>query len=723
MPDDILNNYVPLARGGVLIPTSIGHIQFGIPPETIKDTMQTPGGVPQVYVLPQFMFDLSRGIAMAELEFPLYFNFFVLKKKTRIICSDAQQERIVAVMSEALFGPDKIDIADEFIDGAETPGFPDLQAELNYFRKKPGSDRLMKLTDFIEFFVLDKKGRVKVENIEIHLDRNYDLTVYDQGKKITHINRETRIMPELKYIRQEVDMGFTPPLFGITTLGSGHGFDPHANTSGMIIWINRRGIIIDPPVYSSDNLLRLGVSPKMVDSVILTHCHADHDAGTLQKLLLEGRLNIFTTRTIFQSFMRKSSSLTGIEEGRLQKIVQFFPVTIGKPININGGEFIFNYTLHSIPTIGIQVNAFSRSMVYSSDTLNDPGYIDRLQADGVLSQDRHDDLLNFPWHCDVVIHEAGQPPLHTPLDYLCTLPEKVRQRIYLVHVTQSSIPDDSGLRIAPTGLSNTLTLVDHILPHEDAIEIIDVLAQISLFQDLPVNKIREFLIIVQQESFKAGQTICKEGQQVETFYIIIRGSVDIIARGKKVTTLGDCDYFGEKTVFLDQKRTTDAVARSNVKLLSVRRDDMLSFVRGTSAEKKLQHIATFQNEELRYVFNKNRQLRKLSAAQQTQLHSHTVPIPGVCRPGIKIYSGGKPQGSCFIIKQGQVAVLRNNKQINVLGRGDLIGIKDIFVKGSLKGFSFRALDEVKLYSIDRQIMEDFLDQNPGLYIKFFHYQY
>jgi len=33
---------------------------------------------------------------------------------------------------------------------------------------------------------------------------------------------------------------FTPPIFGVTVLGSSHGFDPKGNTSGYIVWINGR---------------------------------------------------------------------------------------------------------------------------------------------------------------------------------------------------------------------------------------------------------------------------------------------------------------------------------------------------------------------------------------------------------------------------------------------------------------------------------------------------
>ena len=71
-----------------------GYIQFGSPPETIKDTMALPKSVPLVFVLPRALFDWRKGINLADLEFPIYYNFFIRKKKTRIICTQAQAGRL-----------------------------------------------------------------------------------------------------------------------------------------------------------------------------------------------------------------------------------------------------------------------------------------------------------------------------------------------------------------------------------------------------------------------------------------------------------------------------------------------------------------------------------------------------------------------------------------------------------------------------------------------------
>lgn len=45
-----------LKRGGIVINTSIGNIQFGIPPETIKDSLISGYEVPQYFVVPDSIF-------------------------------------------------------------------------------------------------------------------------------------------------------------------------------------------------------------------------------------------------------------------------------------------------------------------------------------------------------------------------------------------------------------------------------------------------------------------------------------------------------------------------------------------------------------------------------------------------------------------------------------------------------------------------------------------
>lgn len=76
-----------------------------------------------------------------------------------------------------------------------------------------------------------------------------------------------------------------------------------------------------------------------------------------------------------------------------------------------------------------------------------------------MSKARADDLRNLPLQeTDLLLHEAGAPPIHTPLEVLMNLPLRVKKRLYVVHT--SNIPKEYDLRVAPTGTAGTLRL-DH----------------------------------------------------------------------------------------------------------------------------------------------------------------------------------------------------------------------------------------------------------------------
>ncbi len=66
--------------------------------------------------------------------------------------------------------------------------------------------------------------------------------------------------------------------------------------------------------------------------------------------------------------------------------------------------------------------------------------------------------------CDALLHEAGAPPIHTPLSVLQALPEKIKERLYVVHT--SALGEDSGLRVAPTGTAGTIRLDKDVIEQE-----------------------------------------------------------------------------------------------------------------------------------------------------------------------------------------------------------------------------------------------------------------
>ena len=250
---------------------------------------------------------------------------------------------------------------------------------------------------------------------------------------------------------------FHPPSFGVTVLGNSHGFDKSGSVSGYVLWINGRGVMIDPPPYSSATLEREGIRPRMIVGIILTHCHADHDAGAFQKVLTGSPVVVITTPTIYKSFIRKYAALSALSPALLRHSHRYKRATIGEPLRFQGATFYFIYTIHTIPCVGFRVEWRGRSMVFTGDHMNIPKAIDKLEESGVLSTARADDLRNLPLQeTDVLLHESGAPPIHTPLDVLLDLPTKVKKRLFVVHT--SALPQDCELKVAPTGTGGTIRL-------------------------------------------------------------------------------------------------------------------------------------------------------------------------------------------------------------------------------------------------------------------------
>lgn len=172
---------------------------------------------------------------------------------------------------------------------------------------------------------------------------------------------------------------FYPPSFGVTVLGNSHGFDKSGSVSGYVLWINGRGIMIDPPPYSSATLEREGIRPRTIVGIILTHCHADHDAGAFQKVLTGSQVVVITTPTIYNSFIRKYAALSALSPALLKHSHRHKPAIIGAPLRFQGATFHFTYTLHTIPCIGFRVEWRGRSMVFTGDHFNSPPAINMLQ--------------------------------------------------------------------------------------------------------------------------------------------------------------------------------------------------------------------------------------------------------------------------------------------------------------------------------------------------------
>ncbi|EEY69474.1 cGMP-dependent 3',5'-cGMP phosphodiesterase, putative [Phytophthora infestans T30-4] len=633
---------IKLPRGGVVACTSIGPVQLGMPPETIKDSMKLGLPVPRHYIVPSEPFTktlgANMGVNVAEFEFPAYCNFFFKRQCVNLIVTSADVEsRIRQVFQETLFGPADLDLRNDFPQATPMEQFPDLRKELEYFQDA------------------------------------VDLPPPPANALISHLD------------------SFYPPAFGVTVLGNSHGFDPNGKTSGYVLWINHRGIMIDPPPFSSSILSANNIPALMIDGVILTHCHADHDAGTFQKILQEGRVALITTDTIYRSFLRKYSALSGFEPSFLERVLDHRLVRINDLTQIRGAEFRFFYSLHSIPCVGFEVTYGDKKIAFSGDHLNDVDKIHQLESEGVLSPARAHELLNFPWHCDAILHEAGVPPIHTPLKTLMALDDVVRKKVYVVHTAAKDLPDNCGLRGAPEGVHNTITLDVPKLPENaGALEILDLVRKVDLFAELTLNHAYEILQMARKVEYAKGAVVSRMGNVGDTFFIIIVGEAQAvykkespptaegavvnslplentpkpIARGRENSThrrvsmlslakqYRPGDYFDLQSLLTPNWALPfDMVASTKLSLLEFNALDFNWFLRRTSSFERIQQLAQSRLYFSYDIVESNQVFRRLTSAQRTALE--IILRPRDVTEGQILWSLGDKCSSAVIVDKGQ----------------------------------------------------------------------
>ncbi|MBI3329333.1 MAG: MBL fold metallo-hydrolase, partial [Nitrospinae bacterium] len=255
------------------------------------------------------------------------------------------------------------------------------------------------------------------------------------------------VVPEEQ--RRALQFATERPRFGVTPLGTSHGFDPAGDVTCFVIWINGRGILVDPSPEALAYLEQSGVAPVDIPYVFLTHVHADHDGGLLEKLLSGRRTTVIASDVVFRAFVEKARLITGHDVER-EGLITHVSANPGARVHMEiGGEeatLETRWNLHPIPTNGFKIGVGGRTFGYAGDTQYDPALIQRLREQGKLSAAQCDDLLYFFWTpegqptVDLLYHEAGIPPIHTDIAELQALPDSLKARMHLVHIADKDVP-------------------------------------------------------------------------------------------------------------------------------------------------------------------------------------------------------------------------------------------------------------------------------------------
>ncbi|WP_224243129.1 Crp/Fnr family transcriptional regulator [Hyalangium gracile] len=110
-----------------------------------------------------------------------------------------------------------------------------------------------------------------------------------------------------------------------------------------------------------------------------------------------------------------------------------------------------------------------------------------------------------------------------------------------------------------------------------------LLSNISIFENLQSEELEHLSTLLRSRRYAKGEVIFHQGDVGTALFILRKGQVNIRLSsedGKEVilALLDRGDVFGELALLDDEPRSTDAVAREEVDLLSLQREDFRKFL-------------------------------------------------------------------------------------------------------------------------------------------------
>jgi CRP-like cAMP-binding protein len=325
-------------------------------------------------------------------------------------------------------------------------------------------------------------------------------------------------------------------------------------------------------------------------------------------------------------------------------------------------------------------------------------------------------LLSFPWDTDIIYHEAGIPPLHTPVKYLDSLPDQVKERLTVYHIASKDFPKDSKLKLAKFGIGETLypEIEHHRL--EEAYGILDVFSRIDIFKDLPFERTKDLMLIVNKETFQKGEKIIQKDTTGDKFYVIVSGNVAIEGiENVNDKVYGTYEYFGEASLVLNTKRTADVVAVTNVEAFSIEKQAFLRLIKGTEVEKYIRSLASVRDGVSWKVIKSNPYFTDLTSSQVTHLESILEPVEK--KAGETLLAEGDYYSDLWLFSSGQMEVQQKGKTLRTCAKGDLIGNFFMIKERKASDFTYRAVTDCALFHMKAQSMAEFLSANPGVLMK------
>lgn len=113
---------------------------------------------------------------------------------------------------------------------------------------------------------------------------------------------------------------------------------------------------------------------------------------------------------------------------------------------------------------------------------------------------------------------------------------------------------------------------------KEKLEKILTLKTIPMFESLDINNIMQISEITKYKDFDEKETVMREGESSDNFYIVVEGKVDVIRNNIKLNEVGAGSILGELGVIDDDVRTATIITKEKTTLLALDGKDFIDLL-------------------------------------------------------------------------------------------------------------------------------------------------
>lgn len=435
-------------------------VMVGAPPEALKILLLWEYPNPSTVVLPPDPL-FAHGINQASFEFLLYNHLFRMnglhaRRPFLVVCDSQQKTRVEHLARQMLRGPSNDEMA-----AFRTPASHRRQL-MHEMAVVSGEVSKLRMEQLIEVRAF-ADGRAELhdgawieqlpgEQVRVHA-----------GNEYVDVSRCASGRVNLPLYFPETPSAAAGPRFGLQVLGSASGFSGAEWGSCFIVWINGLPLLIDGTPYLDDHLRQLGIEADHILGFLITHNHEDH-ANALGQLVGKRRVTVLTSGPVMAGLITRLSAILNCSPEEARELFHWQPLYPGMedystPLPFFGAEIRTWYSVHTVPTLGVEVSMDGHRIRMPGDTLWGR-QLDPLLEQQVISPKRYRLIQHTYDSADVIVADAGGGPIHPdPHEVKELVAHESSSRMMVTH-----IPDSARAYLPNAEPGTCVSLIDRVEP-------------------------------------------------------------------------------------------------------------------------------------------------------------------------------------------------------------------------------------------------------------------